>query len=232
MARPTVDKKIQLDIVKLHSNHPKWKAPRIRKELLVTFKENTPSKSYIRNKLKNIRDNEAKGNVLNQPWSLGSVTAYPVPYDILPWLNWLAKNMRENKGILTIRDSLWIARLFVLPSEDKDPNRRTSETETEWERRQYRYIARLLFVSKEYGGYQRRCEELGLIPVDTSEFDGSSLEQIERNVNRYYLGSEEPVVDEHANPLRVANRLEKAWVRYIETGNPGIKKEVEGDGKG
>ena len=223
MARPAVDKKIQLDIEKLHGNNPKWKAPRIRKELFVTYKQETPSKSFIRNKLKNIRDNEAKDKVLDQPWSLGSSTTYPVPYDILPWLNWLAEDMRRNNGLLTIRDSLWIARLFVLPSEDKEPHRRTGETEKQLERRQYRYVARLLFVSQNYRAYERGCEKLGLTPVDTSEFDGTSLEQIEKNFNRYYLGSEEPIVDERCNSVRIANRLEKAWIRYQKTGNPEIK---------
>lgn len=230
MARPVVDKKIQLDIERLFRKHPKWKAPTIRRELLVTYKEETPSSSYIRNKLKEIRDNDAKGSVLDQPWSLGSLSTYPIPYEVLPWLNWLAEDMRKNGYPITIRDVLWIARLSVLPSKDKDPNTRIAETELQWKNRQRRYIARLQFTSRNYCTYEKACERAGLVPVDTSEFDGVSLEQTEKNYNRYYTGSEEPIADEYGKPERVADRIEDAWIRFKETGNPEAQ-EVNNNGK-
>jgi len=214
MARPAFDKKIQLDIEHLHGKNPRWKAPRIRKELLAKYGKQIPSSSYIRNKLKEIRDNEAKGSVLDQPWSLASLTTYPVPYDILPWLSWLAEDMRKHGGLITIRDALWIGRLSVLPAEDKDPNRRTGETVKQWEWRLNRYLSRLLETSLHYRAYEKGCEKVGLTPVDSSELDGSSLEQTYKNFDRYYFGNEDDVT-----PLPpIAKRIEKAWIRLSKGG--------------
>lgn len=216
MARPAFDKKIQLDIEHLHGKHPLWKAPRMQKELIAKYGKQAPSSSYIRNKLKEIRCQEAKGSVLDQPWSLASLTIYSVPYDILPWLNWLAEDMRKRKRFITIRGALWIGRLSVLPSEDKAPNRRTGETVKQWEQRLNRYLSRLLETSHHYVAYEKGCERVGLTPVDSSEFDGSSLEQTYKNFDRYYYGTEDDVT-----PLpQIANRIEKAWIRYQQAGKP------------
>ena len=214
MARPSFDKKIQLDIEHFHDDNPRWKAPRIRKELLAKYGKQIPSFSYIRNKLKRIRDNEAKGSALDQPWSLASLTTYPVPYSILPWLSWLAEYGRKQGLPLRIGNALWIGRLSVLPDKDKDPNRRTGETVKQSERRLNRYLSRLTETSLHYRGYERGCEKVGLTPVDSSQFDGSSLEQIYKNFDRYYYGNEDDVT-----PLPgVDKRIEKAWIRLSKGG--------------
>jgi hypothetical protein len=116
--------------------------------------------------------------ILDQPWSIGSLINFPIhDRTSLAVVSEFADRIRKGgKSELLIRDALWIARLCVIPLE----NQARDNIEEDYHQRLlyevafcYSFMERLMEIEK-YGR------------MDTSLFDGDTLERTGRNFIEFY----------------------------------------------
>lgn len=97
------------------------------------FGPSFPSISTVSKELKSLREKdearspESKG--LDEPWTIGSLSEYPIPPDVLPRLFpiWLHRREDPTSPLLTIREARWIVQLSGM-TEDME----LLETMAEW----------------------------------------------------------------------------------------------------
>jgi len=81
------------------------------------FGPNFPSISTVSKELKSLRERDEarspKSQGLDEPWTIGSLSEYPIPSDVLPRLFpiWLHRQEDPTSPPLTIREARWIAQL-------------------------------------------------------------------------------------------------------------------------
>ncbi len=119
----------------------------------------------------------------DKPWSLASLTDYPIqPHVIIPLLR-MAESIQKIEGHhLTIRSAIWINRLFPLAEAevlkiDLDSNEKEGLIVKIW--------SRLTVAATMYGIYESSCELIG-IPCDTGVLDAPTLVEIEKNIDSYF----------------------------------------------
>jgi hypothetical protein len=79
----------------------------------------------------------------------------------------------------------------------------------------------LFFTAIRYCMYEKACERVGLIPVDTSIFDALSLDDINKKMDLYFYGTNDTeVLNERVTNLKnglpvewTDNELERRWNR-------------------
>jgi len=192
-------------------------------------KEITPSPDTIQRIISDAR--QWKGSAMDKPWNMASLTEYPIPHDAIPYI--LAYKDKD-KSPLSIRHAAWIGRLWVLEDETKKEMQRlylTGNDDMSDENlnkladkiRQLNddYDLKLFTVAGWYCLYERTCEKVGLIPVDTSLFDAKSLDEINDKFDMYFYGTKNTeirdgiIVDKNTglSVENVENELEKRWNR-------------------
>lgn len=156
--------------------------------------------------------NTPSDSPLDQPWSLGSMDICPIPFDILRIVLFEAERSKNAGSYLTIREARWISRLSVINAKDKGPERRENETNDEWDERIFRYLELLAWTAIRMTVYEYGCELAGLVPVNTSHLDASTLESIEENLNLYYYGTKEYSKNKNGEyPGFIPNELHDKW---------------------
>jgi len=139
---PYLTDRIRQMIAEIYHAEPQVKSGKAREKLLQrmkaeglneTFGSNYPSRSTLSVELKSLREkNEARppeSKGLDQPWTIGSLSKYPIPPEALPIVMAIYRKapttsreitpegevayvMLENSRALTIREAQWIARLY------------------------------------------------------------------------------------------------------------------------
>jgi len=173
-----------------------------------------------------------KGSALDKPWNMASLTEYPIPHDAIPYILAFKKNDADKP--LSIRQAVWIGRLWVLEDETKREMQRLyltgnddmsdeslSELADKIRKLTEDYDLKLFIVAGWYCLYERTCEKVGLIPVDTSIFDANSLSEINDKFDMYFYGTKDTeirdgiIVDKNTglSVENVDNELERRWKR-------------------
>jgi len=102
------------------------------------FGSNYPSRSTVSKELKSLRERDEarspKSQGLDEPWTIGSLSEYPMPSDVLPRLFpiWLHNQEDPSSPLLTIREARWIAQLSDM-TEDTEMLRVMAEMCAEYE---------------------------------------------------------------------------------------------------
>jgi len=102
--RPTEARKLLLKRMKAEGLHE-------------IFGPNFPSISTVSKELKSLRERDEarspKSQGLDEPWTIGSLSEYPISSDVLPRLFpiWLHRQEDPTSPLLTIREARWIAQL-------------------------------------------------------------------------------------------------------------------------
>lgn len=102
------------------------------------FGSNYPSRSTVSKELKSLRERDEarspKSQGLDEPWTIGSLSEYPIPSDVLPRLFpiWLHCQEDPKSPLLTIRQARWIAQLSSM-TDDVELLRFMAEMCAEWE---------------------------------------------------------------------------------------------------
>jgi hypothetical protein len=134
MARPGTPIQILKAILAIHKNNPKWKAPRILKELQTQFKNTEfyikiPGTSKIRKEINKFEHHTPSD--LDKPWSLQSMRQYGISPEAIPVLLFFQQNIKlfyqlrlsddylgttqadiDRVSVLTIRRAIWISNLL------------------------------------------------------------------------------------------------------------------------
>lgn len=102
------------------------------------FGSNYPSRSTVSKELKSLRERDEarspKSQGLDEPWTIGSLSEYPIPSDVLPRLFpiWLTNQENPASPPLSVREARWIAQLSGM-TEDIELLRLMAEMCAEWE---------------------------------------------------------------------------------------------------
>jgi len=114
-------------IAHIYLDHPGYGPTKIHEELLNRMKETGLDKKYgsdwpgvsaVGKVVAEIRERDIARppelKRLGSPWSLGSLTEYPIPPEALPTVVSFYKKRLAEGGVLLIREALWTARLYKL----------------------------------------------------------------------------------------------------------------------
>ena len=116
---PIVTPEVEILIRRVHKDHPKWKAPRVRTEVEFLLREKDPnspkgwpSLSKVQKVLATVRKKEDEGSEEDELWHMGTLKRFPIPVGALTdvmafWILRCAKGER-----FTIREAQWLARLY------------------------------------------------------------------------------------------------------------------------
>ena len=192
-------------------------------------KETPPAPETIQKLISKSR--HYKGSALDKPWSMASLTEYPIPYDAIPYVVALAEDFSNSSSPISIRIALWIGRIFVLEDKDKKKIQQlylmgsdqgnSSEVYSKMLELTKDYEWTLFFTAIRYCMYEKACGRVGLIPVDTSIFDALSLDDINKKMDLYFYGTNDTeVLNERVTNLKnglpvewTDNELERRWNR-------------------
>ncbi len=123
---PHLTDRIKQMIAEIYVADHQIKPSRAQEELLKKMKadglnqifgSNYPSRSTVSKELKSLRERDEarspKSQGLDEPWTIGSLSEYPIPSDVLPRLFpiWLHRQEDPKSPLLTIREARWIAQL-------------------------------------------------------------------------------------------------------------------------
>jgi hypothetical protein len=101
-------------------------------------------------------------DAFDEIWHMGTFQDIPLPAEFVP----LALELQEKSQRLTIRQILWMSRLYKITPD----------------------IEKLLLVSLYYTIYERACKIAG-ISCNTTKFDAGTVEKIEGNFDKYFKDS-------------------------------------------
>lgn len=197
-----VDERLRNAIVALKALQPDWSASQIRNQLMAhqsygLAKFRIPQPRAIQHILKVYKPQLQISLLLEQPWSLGTLSQYPVANGSIPVLLVEQAHRRDNGTSLSIRQARWIARLLRVPTAKPLT---TDSTEEEVNEYRNRINLQAIFFST-----YEIASEVTKMNCDTTILDAPSLEEIEERT-RSYFGQLEP---HDALTLRLANRIEK-----------------------
>jgi hypothetical protein len=173
---------------------------------------------------------------LDKPWSMASLTEHPLPFDAIPYILSF-----KDKSLLSIRYAAWVGRLWILEDETKKEMQRLYQTPKDdmsdeslkeladrIRKLAEEYDIKLSTTAGWYCLYERTCEKVGLVPVDTSPFDALSLDEIIDKFDIYFYGTkdteirEDGVIIDKNTSLSVEcvdNELERRWDRIKNKGD-------------
>ena len=129
MAKGPFIESIKPLIASVYREYLKWKAKDIRgrvrsilrkegkehPELLSKSSKGWPSLSSVQNYLADLRKGAAKDDPKGKPWSIGCLVQYDIPPEALPIVLFICeRHFRKFKQQLTIREVLWMARLYKI----------------------------------------------------------------------------------------------------------------------
>jgi hypothetical protein len=113
---PLVTDKIEALIAKVYKDHPKWKAPKVREEVIYLVHRSDPKLppqwpglSIIQKVLAKAR--KPHPDPQDKPWSIATLDQYPIPPGALPVVLRTYKRHIEDGGGFTIRQAKWVSRL-------------------------------------------------------------------------------------------------------------------------
>ena len=112
---------------------------------------------------------------IDKPWSLGSITDFPINENNIPLLINITELYRAEHKDLSIRQARWISRLKNVPLKIA---LKTEEDAKE-------YFQRLLTESVLYSVYEMACDRVKLT-IDTRHLDGLTFEDIEKNTLKFF----------------------------------------------
>lgn len=117
---PLIKRAIRNEIASRCLENPTLKAKEIQAEMARKYGDAAPGLSAVQKELARIHKDPGRLNKeLDQPWSVGSLSKYPIPAESIPTVIEL-QVMRNNSGtvvgrsFLTIRQAQWVARLAPL----------------------------------------------------------------------------------------------------------------------
>ena len=140
-AKLTDELKREISRIRLH-HKKQWKAPDIRNELRFLLEEKQrkdvnekglnwedalirdeaerllPGLSSIQKYLKNTKGNYDKEQEEDNPWSLSSLTNFPIPPEALPSVLEVWLRTRYEFLYFTIREAKWVSRLYPMLKDD------------------------------------------------------------------------------------------------------------------
>lgn len=123
---PKIDKNIERMILQVHEANPDLTAKEVQAELwnlkewkmipLKSFPENWPGVDAIQKLIKEARDRKIRTgpDFRDRPWSLVSLSRYPVPPEALPFILKVWARSMEINNPLTINQALWVSRIYTL----------------------------------------------------------------------------------------------------------------------
>jgi hypothetical protein len=123
---PKIDKNIERLIIQVHEANPNLTAKEVQVGLWETkewkmipaknFPENWPGVDAIQKLIKEARDRKIRTgpDIKDRPWSLVSLSKYPVPSEALPFILKVWARSMEKNDPLTINQALWISRIYTL----------------------------------------------------------------------------------------------------------------------
>jgi len=128
---PLVTPKVEALIASIYEKNPKWKAPRVRYEVISilhkhdpSLPKDWPSLSMVQKVLAKVRKEVGKTNPKDARWSLGSLIEYPIPPEALPAVTKVYEELDPWSafvdtayGSFTVREALWVARLYKIIDE-------------------------------------------------------------------------------------------------------------------
>ena len=145
---PTITPEVEALIASVYRRHPKWKGPQIRNWVIAELHKkspnlrreypNWPSLSKVQKILAEVRENAAKPNREDEPWSISTLKDFPIPPEALPKIleeyKWHKEGQVKHcesevlgaflsgKGpVLTIREAKWISRLSKIKCDTSLP---------------------------------------------------------------------------------------------------------------
>ena len=148
---PRVTPEVELLVARVHRQHPKWKAPRVRDEVESRLRDRNPniskgwpSLSKVQKILAVVRKTEHDVFEEDAPWHIGTLCKFPIAPEALPDLVklWSAR-CRSGKG-LTIRQAVWFGRLYGIAKAYPT-----------------RYVHNLIF---DFAEFEQELEDLGYLP--------------------------------------------------------------------
>lgn len=123
---PKIDRNIERLILQVHEVNPDLTAKEIQFELWKTrewklipensLPKNWPGVDAIQKLIKDARDKKIRigPDPKERPWSLISLTKYPVPPEAIPFILKVWARSMEKNDPLTISQALWISRIYTL----------------------------------------------------------------------------------------------------------------------
>jgi hypothetical protein len=123
---PKIDKNIERMILQVHEANPDLTAKEVQTELWKTkewkmipsksFPENWPGVDAIQKLIKEARDRKIRTgpDFKDRPWSLVSLSKYPVSPEALPFILSVWARSMEINDPLTINQALWVSRIYTL----------------------------------------------------------------------------------------------------------------------
>lgn len=123
---PKIDKNIERLILRVHEANPDLIAKEVQAELWETkewkmippnsFPKNWPGVDAIQKLIKEARDKKIRigPDIKDRPWSLVSLSRYPVPPEALPFILKVWARSIEISNPLTINQALWVSRIYTL----------------------------------------------------------------------------------------------------------------------
>ncbi|MFZ2036002.1 MAG: hypothetical protein WAU62_03690 [Dehalococcoidales bacterium] len=124
---------------------------------------------------KDYKSSHRKIKDIDKPWSLGSITDFPINENNIPLLLNVSELYNTEHKELTIRQARWLSRLKNVPLKDQPQTEKDTN----------RYFERLLTESLLYSLYEMASERVKL-PIDTKSFDAVTFEQIEANTLKFF----------------------------------------------
>lgn len=161
---PLITNEVRQVITETYLKHSDWIAKEIRDGVEARLHEQNPRSkrgwpglSSIQKELSKIRmlENQRPTELkeLDNRWSIGTLKNFPIPAGALSKVLGVKWLRRDGAVPLTIREAMWIGRLYCLPMETKD----------------------ISFLSAQYA-LRERVSELTGKPVDTFEIDDLVLQ--------------------------------------------------------
>jgi hypothetical protein len=123
---PKIDKNIERLIIRIHEENPDLIAKEVQAELWETkewkiippksYPENWPGVDAIQKIIKEARDRKIRigPDTKDRPWSLVSISRYPISPEALPFILRVWARSIEINNPLTINQALWVSRIYTL----------------------------------------------------------------------------------------------------------------------
>ncbi|HEY33142.1 MAG TPA: hypothetical protein G4O10_08570 [Dehalococcoidia bacterium] len=120
MARgPIITEEVKSLIASVYLKHKKWYAWEIQGEVNRILKGDGPGISAVQKQLTKLRKaDEESDKLLEEPWDNGAMTRYSIPPEALPDIMRVWKQQLNWFNTFTVRQAIWVARLYRLIPDD------------------------------------------------------------------------------------------------------------------
>lgn len=107
---PIITDKTREVITKIYLDHPDWRAKEVQHAVNIELKGKGPGLSAVQKELTKIRKSPSRP--FDKPFSLASLAEYDIPPEARPAVMSAYKRRLAEDDVLTIREALWIGRLY------------------------------------------------------------------------------------------------------------------------